>query len=275
MYKSEAMEKLKEYEKEMRADELSEGTIKKYLHDVKQWLDFQDEYINQELMIAYKKMLIQKYSASSVNSKLIAVNRYLRWIGHKELTVKTKRMQSKTSIENMINKAEYNRMLDFAKRTNRTKMYYIMKTIALTGIRVGELKYITVGALKVGMAEVYNKGKYRNIYISHNLAAELLNYCDENAIETGIIFYGNKRSKCISNVGVWKNMKFIAGKVDVPLEKVYPHSLRHLFARTYMEKIGDVTELSDLLGHSRLETTWIYTKTTSDEKRKRLEKLDL
>lgn len=275
MHKDEAIERLSDYEKQMRTEELSERTVKKYLFDVEQWLEMQEDCIDIESMIAYKEILVQMYSVSSINSKLISINRYLKWIGHEELILKTKRMQPKTSIENMISKEEYNRMIDFAKRTNRKKMYYIMKTIALTGIRVGELKYITVSSVKAGVAEVYNKGKYRNIYISKCLAAELLNYCDENKIESGIIFHGRNKQQGISTVGVWKNMKYIASKVNVPLEKVYPHSLRHLFAKTYMEKVGDVTELSDLLGHSRLETTWIYTKTTSEEKRNRLEKLDL
>lgn len=275
MYKDEAVKRLNDYEKQMWGEELSERTIKKYLFDVVQWLKLQDRYIDMESMIAYKGLLVRKYSVSSVNSKLISVNRYLKWIGHEELILKTKRMQPKSSIENMLSKEEYNRMIEFAKRTNRKKMYCIMRTIALTGIRIGELKYITVSSVRAGMAEVYNKGKYRNIYISKHLAEEILDYCHENRIESGIIFHGRNKEQGISTVGVWKNMKYIASRANVPLEKVYPHSLRHLFARTYMEKVGDVTELSDLLGHSRLETTWIYTKTTSEEKRNRLEKLDL
>ena len=169
MHKDEAIERLSDYEKQMRTEELSERTVKKYLFDVEQWLDMQEDYIDIESMIAYKEILVQMYSVSSINSKLISINRYLKWIEHEELILKTKRMQPKTSIENMISKEEYNRMLDFAKRTNRKKMYHIMKTIALTGIRVGELKYITVSSVKAGLAEVYNKGKYRNIYIKYTL----------------------------------------------------------------------------------------------------------
>ena len=275
MYKKEAMDKLIDYERHMRIEELSENTIKKYLFDVGQWLEYQKGYINMDSMIEYKKKLVQIYSVSSVNSKLISVNRYLKWMGHEELVLKTKRLQQRTSIENVISKSEYNKMLEYAKKTNRNKMYHIIRTISLTGIRIGELKYITVEAVRTGVAEVYNKGKYRNIYISRNLAEELLGYCVDNGISTGIVFRGRNREEGISPAGVWKNMKYIAEQVGVPLEKVYPHNLRHLFAKTYMEKVGDVTELSDLLGHSRLETTWIYTKTTAEEKRNRLEKLDL
>lgn len=275
MNKDEAKAKLAAYEKQMKIDELSERTIKKYLFDVKQWLDSQDKKINMESMLAYKQSLTKTYAVSSVNSKLISVNRYLKWLKYDELILKTQRMQPKTDIENIISKEEYSRMLDFAKRTNRMKMYYVMRTIAMTGIRIGELKYITVSALENGRAEVYNKGKYRMIYISRTLSEELLEYCKACGIAEGIVFHGRNKGNNISAVGVWKNMKSIAEKSNVPSEKAYPHSLRHLFAKTYMEKVGDVTELSDLLGHSRLETTWIYTRTTSEEKRRRLERLDL
>lgn len=275
MNKDEAKAKLVAYEKQMKIDELSERTIKKYLFDVKQWLDSQDKKINMESMLAYKQSLTKTYAVSSINSKLISVNRYLKWLRYDELILKTQRMQPKTDIENIISKEEYSRMLDFAKRTNRMKMYYVMRTIAMTGIRIGELKYITVSALENGRAEVYNKGKYRMIYISRTLSEELLEYCKDCGIAEGIVFHGRNKGNNISAVGVWKNMKSIAEKSNVPSEKAYPHSLRHLFAKTYMEKVGDVTELSDLLGHSRLETTWIYTRTTSEEKRRRLERLDL
>lgn len=275
MNKDEAKAKLVAYEKQMKIDELSERTIKKYLFDVKQWLDSQDKKINMESMLAYKQSLTKTYAVSSINSKLISVNRYLKWLKYDELILKTQRMQPKTDIENIISKEEYSRMLDFAKRTNRMKMYYVMRTIAMTGIRIGELKYITVSALENGRAEVYNKGKYRMIYISRTLSEELLEYCKDCGIAEGIVFHGRNKGNNISAVGVWKNMKSIAEKSNVPSEKAYPHSLRHLFAKTYMEKVGDVTELSDLLGHSRLETTWIYTRTTSEEKRRRLERLDL
>lgn len=131
MYKKEAKDKLIDYEKQMRIDELSDNTIKKYLFDIEQWLEHQNMYIDMESMIEYKKLLVQMYSASSVNSKLISVNRYLKWIRHGELVLKTKRLQQRTSVENIISKNEYNRMLEFAKKTNRNKMYYILRTIVI------------------------------------------------------------------------------------------------------------------------------------------------
>ena len=275
MYKKEAEMRLKEYQKAMEEEELSPRTIRKYAADIKRWLNLQGDIIESADMIKYKDNLMKSYAARSVNSKLIPVNRYLKWLGYSELTVKTRHIQGCGSLENVISKNEYIKMLDFAKRTSRWKMYYIMRTIALTGIRISELQYITVEAVEAGSAEIYSKGKYRRIYIPHKLADELISYCKKKEIKKGYVFPGKKEEKCISSVAVWKNMKYIAGRVDVAKENVYPHSLRHLFAKTYMHEIGDITELSDLLGHSRLETTWIYTKTTGAEKRQRLNRISL
>lgn len=145
-----------------------------------------------------------------------------------------------------------------------------MKTIAQTGIRVGELKYVTVEAIQVGITIVWNKEKYRNVYLTNKLCEELQMYCSDNNISEGPIFCGNKKGQTITNGAVWKSLKYLAIQAGIPQELVYPHSFRHLFAKEYMQKIGDISELADLLGHTRLETTWIYTKTTSEEKRVRL-----
>ena len=150
-----------------------------------------------------------------------------------------------------------------------------MKTIAQTGIRISELKFVTFEAVKEGSALVWNKGKYRTVYFTSALQGELLEYCKDIGCTKGIIFCGRAKGKAITQGAVWKGLKYIARQADVPEEKVYPHSFRHLFAKEYMRKVGDIFELADLLGHSRLDTTWIYTKTTSDEKRSRLELLDL
>ena len=175
----------------------------------------------------------------------------------------------------MITKECYVKMLRYAESHNKKKLYYIMKTIAQTGIRIGELKYVTVEAVKEGSTIVWNKGKYRRVYFTDNLCHELLRYCREIDCVTGVIFCGRENGKAITPGAVWKSLKYIARQVEVPEAMVYPHSFRHLFAKEYMRKVGDISELADLLGHSRLETTWIYTKTTSDEKRRKLELLDL
>jgi len=199
----------------------------------------------------------------------------LKWLGFRELAVKTKRIQTSNGLENMITKECYLKMLRYADTHNKKKMYYIMKTIAQTGIRIGELQFVTFEAVREGSTIVWNKGKYRTIYFTDNLCKELLRYCDETSCTGGVIFCGRDRGKVITPGAVWKGLKYIARQVEVSEQIVYPHSFRHLFAKEYMRKVGDISELADLLGHSRLETTWIYTKTTSDEKRRKLELLDV
>ena len=274
--KEQAEIKIEDYKREMELQELSERTIHKHLADIRQWLEeLQDDIISKEIVILYKKQLSKRYKVASLNSKIISINRYLRWLGFTELVVSTERMQTANVLDKMITKESYFAMLNYAKDTGRKKLYYIMKTIAGTGLRVGELKYVTVSAITDGYTQIWNKGKYRYIYFSERLCIELLQYCSEMGVSEGIVFTGRKEGKVITSAAVWKGLKNIAKELGIPEETVFPHSFRHLFAKNYMEKIGDITELADILGHSRLETTWIYTKTTSDEKRKRLGLLDL
>lgn len=270
-----AMDMRDAYIAEMKLNELSSSTIAKYVVDINQWLSIAPEKISKASILDYKENLCRNYKVTSVNSKIISINRYLKWLGIKELTVKTKRIQNASGLENMITKECYLKMLRYADAYNRRKQYCIMKTIAQTGIRIGELKYVTVEAVKEGSTVVWNKGKYRTVYFTDNLRHELLWYCGEIDCVTGVIFSGRENGKAITSGAVWKSLKYIARQVEVPEAMVYPHSFRHLFAKEYMRKIGDISELADLLGHSRLETTWIYTKTTSDEKRRKLELLDL
>lgn len=275
LLKEYAIKKIGDYEKEMMLQELVGKTIKKYIADISMWLKWADNCIDKENVIAYKKYLCQRYAVASVNSKIISVNRYLKWMNLSELAVKTKKIQKHNGLENMITKECYLKMLRYAETHNKRKQYCIMKTIAQTGIRIGELKFVTVEAIKEGSTIVWNKGKYRTVYFTDNLCHELLQYCMEIECSTGVIFSGREKGSPITPGAVWKSLKYIAKQVDVPEVTVYPHSFRHLFAKEYMRKVGDISELADLLGHSRLETTWIYTKTTSDEKRRKLELLDL
>lgn len=270
-----AVRMLEEYAVELEMAELSKRTIKKYVADIMQWLNLSTEHIKKADVLSYKEKMCGIYKVSSTNSKIISINRYLKWLGYGELVVKTKRIQNNNSLENVITKEDYLKMLNYAKDNNKFKIYYIMKTIAQTGIRIGELKYVTVEAAKKGTVIVWNKGKYRTIYFTEELCKGLLHYCDKHKQKDGVIFCGREKGKAISPGAVWKSLKYIARQVEISEELVYPHSFRHLFAKQYMKLIGDISELADLLGHSRLETTWIYTKTSMYEKRKRLEILDL
>lgn len=266
---------LQAYVEEMKMEELSEATVEKYENDIRQWLRVSAERIQKMDLIRYKEDMCRIYKAASVNSKLISVNRYLKWLDYPELTVKTTKLQHKTGLENTLTKECYMKMISYARDTNKAKMYCIMKTIAQTGIRIGELKFVTVEAVRDGTTVVWNKGKFRNVYFTERLCWELQKYCRTYNIKSGIIFYGREAGKVITANTVWKNLKYIARQVNVPETMAYPHSFRHLFAKQYMKQIGDISELADLLGHSRLETTWIYTRTTAEEKRKQLEALEL
>jgi len=275
LFKEYAVKKIEEYEKAMKLQELAGRTIQKYMADISMWLKWADDCINKENVIAYKEYLCQRYAVSSANSKIISVNRYLKWMNLPELAVKTKKIQKQNGLENMITKECYLKMLHYADAHNKRKQYCIMKTIAQTGIRIGELKFVTVEAIKEGSTVVWNKGKYRTVYFTDNLCRDLLQYCMEIDCSNGVIFSGRENGSAITPGAVWKSLKYIARQVEVPETMVYPHSFRHLFAKEYMRTVGDISELADILGHSRLETTWIYTKTSSEEKRKRLEQLDL
>lgn len=208
--------KMDEYTKEMELQELSVKTIRKYLADIRQWSEeMQDDIISKENVILYKKELSKRHKAASVNSKIISVNRYLRWLGFAELVVCTERIQTPNVLDKMITKESYFAMLNYAKDTGRMKLYYIMKAIARTGLRVGELKYVTVAAITDGYTQIWNKGKYRYIYFSERLCVELLQYCCELDIGEGFVFTGRTEGKVITSAAVW----------------------------------------TDILGHSRLETT--------------------
>ncbi len=275
LLKKNAEDMLNAYAYEMKMDELSNATITKYMTDIKQWLGGSPEIISKADILIYKEKMCEKYKVASVNSKIISINRYLKWLDFRELAVKTKRNQKPNGLENVITKECYLKMLDYASMHNKNKIYCIMKTIAQTGIRISELKFVTVETVREGSTIVWNKGKFRTVYFIDNLCQELLQYCKKTGCTEGVIFCGRERGKSITPGAVWKGLKYIARQAGVPEVMVYPHSFRHLFAKEYMRNVGDISELADLLGHSRLETTWIYTKTTSDEKRRKLELLDL
>lgn len=267
---------IKSYEEYLFQRELSGGTREIYIRQARELLIFLGEKeITKKTMIVYKEHLTKKNIAvSTMNLYIVAVNSYLKYAGFEECVIKTKKIQRRKSVENVISVEEYNRLLDYAKESGREKYYYIMKTLALTGIRIGELKFFTVEILDKEMFTVTNKGKIREVYISEELARELRGYCKRSHIESGVIFRGNTTGH-ISRTGVYKMLIGMAENIGIPKEKVHPQSFRHLFAITYMNRYGNLSELSDILGHSSLETTRIYTATTVQEKRQKLSGLGL
>lgn len=263
------------YERFLEEKELSRNTVLLYTARAKNFLRTCDSReIDKSAVDQYVEQMRERYKPRTVNIYIISLNRYLRWSGHQECTVRTERIQPRRSLNNILSIQEYHTMLDYAQQTGRKKYYMLMRVLAGTGIRVGELQYITVEAVREGSTDVCNKGKVREIFISNELSGILLQYCEEEHIDTGILFEGNK-GKAISRNAVWQMLTRLADRVGIDKKKASPHSFRHLFAKTYMNKYGNLAELGDILGHSSLETTRIYTLSTVEEKRKRMDLLGI
>lgn len=265
---------LKGYEDYLFQKELSEGTIGIYRRQAALLLQYlEGRPVTKKEIIAYKHHLLeQNRKVSTTNLHIVAVNSYLKYAGYGDCTIRTSRLQRNRCLENVISMEEYRRILYCARESGRLKYYYIIKALAFTGMRVSELSFLTVEALASGRFAVGNKGKTRVVYLSAGLAEELAAYCREEKIESGVLFMG-KGGNPISRIAVYKMLLRLADMAGVERKKAHPHSFRHLFAVTYMGRYADLTELADLLGHSSLETTRIYTVTTVEEKRRRLDGL--
>lgn len=269
-------EKMNQYAQYLIQRELAENTRIVYLRQAKLFLDFMEgRDITKQDTLAYKQNLIAGgKSPASVNLYITALNCYLRYEGMDNCSVKTVRYQRSKCPDNIISVKEYRRMLLCARQCGYQKYYCIMRTLAMTGIRISELSGCTIEALHHGKFVICGKGRMREIYLPEKLVAELKSYCIETQITSGAIFLGNK-NKPISRNAVYKMLHHVADLEGIPRQKVHPHSFRHLFAITYLKQYADLPELADIMGHSSLETTRIYTRNTSDERRKRINKLML
>lgn len=266
----------KDYEKYLRTEELAEGTIRIYLREAKKLNRYlSGKEITKDSMLEYKELLVQEgNSPSTTNLHITAVNRYMGYLDRTDCVLKTLRLQTRHSIGQMITVEEYRVLLDYAKASGRKKYYLILRTLAMTGIRISELRFFTVEILEKKVITVTSKQKTREICIPENLLKELKFYCKEQGIEQGVIFRGED-DRPISRIAVYKMLVKMADMTGMEKGKVHPHSLRHLFAVTYMEHYANLFELADLLGHSSLETTRIYARSTTEKKRQRIGELGL
>lgn len=275
MNKYELVSSLSEFIVELRYAEKSENTIKKYQNNIKMFIDFleSDTEITKDHVLEFKQHLINRnFKTATINNYVVTVNKFLKWVNLKDCTVKQIKQQRKSSLNEVLSIADYKRILKFAKKCNRMDIYYIVKILAMTGIRISELQYFTVENIKSNYIYVHNKGKERVIVIRQDLARELRKYCRINNINKGYLFRGENPGQMIDKSTIWRNMKKIAGKARVKKTKVHAHSFRHLFAKIFLNEYqNNITELADILGHNTLETTRIYTRTTDEEKRKKLE----
>lgn len=253
-----------DFKKYLISEEKSEATIKKYVHDVRCFFSFIDHReISKEENIAYKKYLIEEYSPVSVNSMLVALNCFLKFIERSECCVKLLKIQRQIFCqkEKELTQNEYQRLV---KTARNTQLSFILQTICGTGIRVSELQYITVESVHAGQAVVNCKNKTRVILIPYPLQKILKQFIKKNHLKTGSIFI-NKKGQPLDRSTIWRQMKGLCEKANVQPEKVYPHNLRHLFARIFYRIKKDIVHLADILGHSSINTTRIYTLETGEQ----------
>lgn len=262
----------------LKTEEKSRNTIEKYIRDVTAFMVYlADTAVTKETVIAYKNKLIsENYAVRSINSMLASVNSLLAFLGWTECKVKSIKLQRQIYCpeEKELTKAEYTRLVNAAKQKGNERLNLILQTICGTGIRVSELQYITVEAVKCGEAVVSLKGKTRTVFIVKELKQKLLRYAAEQKIESGMIFI-TRSGKPMSRTNIWREMKNLCKEANVNPNKVFPHNLRHLFARTFYGIEKDIAKLADILGHSSINTTRIYIISTGNEHRQRMENMRL
>lgn len=269
------MNRLGAFQDYLIQEEKSELTVEKYTQDVKHFLVWTEKRaLNKSLILMYKAELIGQYAIASVNSKLSSVNCFLKFIGREDCCVKTVKQQRRTflSEEKELSKEEYARLVEAAKE--KPRLCLLMQTICSTGIRVSEHRFITVEAAQSGCANVRLKGKSRVVFLPSKLCKALLKYAKAQKIRSGSIFVTAK-GKPLNRSNIWAEMKKLCHTAKVSREKVFPHNLRHLFARTYYSLEKDIVRLADILGHSSINTTRIYTMESGNTHRRQIEKLQL
>ncbi len=258
-------------------EEKSKNTIDKYMRDLRffvTWLG--DRNLDKSLVLEYKQELISKYAPASVNSMLSSLNAFFTHLNWHELRVKTIKIQRLLFMdkEKELSKVEYERLLTAALSRHNEQMYYLMQTIASTGIRISELSAITVEAVAQGHAIIYCKGKMRKVFLPQPLCKMLKEYMKSQGIGKGSIFVSRSGAP-LDRTRVWRLLKELCDTARVSKEKVFPHNFRHLFARTFYSLQKDIVRLADVLGHASVNTTRIYTMESGEVHKMQLEKMGL
>ena len=267
-----------DFRRHLREEEKSDATTQKYIRDVIAFKAFTSETeITKETVIAFKQQLMNDgYAVRSINSMLASLNSLFSFLDWNELKVKTIKTQRQIYCpeEKELTKAEYMRLVSTAKQHGNERLYLILQTICGTGIRVSELQYITVESVRNGEAIVSCKAKTRSVFIVKDLKKKLLRYAAEQGIKSGCIFI-TRTGKPLNRTNIWREMKNLCKQANVNPNKVFPHNLRHLFARVFYGIEKDIAKLADILGHSSINTTRIYIISTGTEHRKRMENMRL
>lgn len=270
--------KISEFACVLQAEEKSSSTVEKYCRDVSRFAGFVDgEYFTKETVIAYKESLISDgYAIRSINSMLASLNKFFVFLECLDCKVKPCRIQRQIfcAHDKELKKTEYVRLVDEAGNRGKERLALVMQTLCATGIRISELKYITVEAARSGELTVALKGKTRTVFIVRDLQKKLLDYAQKQKIESGRVFI-TRTGKPVSRTNLWKEMKELCKVANVDSRKVFPHNFRHLFARTFYGQEKNIALLADILGHSSIDTTRIYIMSTGEEHRKKIERMGM
>ena len=272
------LEQIENYGKMLRLEERCEATAQKYVGAATAFFDFLPEgkAVTRELALAWKAEISAKNAASTVNVMLSAVNRFFAFMEWDDIRMKRLKTQRRIfrDRDRELTKAEYLRLLDAARRRGNPRLYYLTQTLAATGVRVSELPFITVEALREGSAVVDCKGKRREILIPKNLRGKLLAYCKDMGIASGSVFV-TRSGKPLNRSNIWRELQSLCDAAHVDRRKVFPHNLRHLFAVTFYRAEKDIAKLADLLGHASINTTRIYIMESGAEHERQIERLGL
>lgn len=270
-------ETLAAFARQLGEEERSPATLEKYLREVRQFAAFLGgREVTRELAAAWREELSARQSPATVNGKLTALDRLLAFLGWEDCRVKHLRVQRQLFRDSAreLSREEYARLVETARRLGRGRLSLLMETICATGIRVSEVRYITVEAAKAGRTEIALKGKIRTILLPNKLCRKLLKYAKQQKIASGEIFL-TRNGTPLSRRQIWAEMKGVCKYVGVEPSKVFPHNLRHLFATAFYRASRDIVKLADVLGHSSIETTRIYLLTSGAEHQRQLDRLGL
>ena len=261
----------------LQAEERSAATVEKYRREVirfSAWLENRE--VTKDLAVAYKSRLSEVRTAAGVNGAVTALNCFFGFMGWQDCRLKAAKMQRRIFREEAkeLTTQEYRRLLAAAKGKQNQRLLLVMEAICSTGIRVSELRFFTVEAARCGRVEVRNKGKTRTVFLPNKLQKLLLKYARERGVFSGPVFV-TRNGNPLDRSNIWKDMKALCDAADVAPSKVFPHNLRHLFARTYYQLEKDIVRLADILGHSSVNTTRIYTMESGETHRRQLERLHL
>lgn len=270
-------ETLTAFARQLGEEERSPATLEKYLREVRQFAAFLGgREVTRELAAAWREELSARQSPATVNGKLTALDRLLAFLGWEDCRVKHLRVQRQLFRDSAreLSREEYARLVETARRLGRGRLSLLMETICATGIRVSEVRYITAEAVREGRTEIALKGKIRTILLPGKLCRKLEKYARQKKITSGELFL-TRSGRPMSRKQIWAEMKGVCRAAGVAPSKVFPHNLRHLFARCFYRVSRDVAKLADVLGHSSIETTRIYLISTGAEHARTLDQLRL